>query len=258
MYPSIAYTRQAIIDIAKEDLEGYIDSLPIGFHIREYFHRAKDEIRQTTRVKKFDKVSRLPVFIEQHLDWLEMKYPDHKVPPNQNNFMHILEGWLGRLTQSKNVRLRKAKKALRAPHLVNFATHIVQRELGDEFALRILRKADGPFELKGFPSFLFIASGMKMVSIVFDEKQLEAGRNICAHEKRYEMCLLHEIGHFSLHKEYILQVQEVENLEQVFVRPAHEVDAWLYAGAIVAYLDSLRARITRLLLEEDKLGTLYY
>ena len=258
MYPSIEYTRQQIIDIAKEDLEGYIDSMPLYSNLRDYCLRAKEEIRQTTRVQKFETVQGTARFIETHLDWLEMKYPRHQLFPVQSDFMAILEGWIARMTRSRDEGLKKLKEAPRAPQLLNYANYIVQRELGDDWSLRVLSAKQSQFDLQGFPSFLLIASGMNMVSIVLDEKRLEAGRSVHAHEKRYEMCLLHEIAHFRLHRDYILRIQDMENLEKVRVRPAHEVDAWLYAGTITMYLDSLRARISRLLAEKDEQGLLYH
>ena len=252
MYTSLLHNPDDIIEAAKEDLQKYVDSIPKHRPIHQYFSYSKKEIKHHDDVGAFQRTKKISRFIEKHLDWLEMKYPDHKVGTYQQQFMEILEGWLLRFTQSKIKRLRTV---LRAPYIFEFADFIVKLNLGRQYSLKFLTKKQSGFDLKGFPSFLVISSGASAAYVVFDEEKINCkNKNLC--ERRYEMCLLHEVGHVRLHGDWIVSTQKATGQGQVSALPAFETDAWLYAYTVLGYLGGLRSRISRLLREEDNEGIL--
>jgi len=251
MFTSTYFSPQDIIAYAKTDICSFLDSIPSHQYIPRYFTRAKQEIEVSTSYKGFRPIRKLSTFVRKHLDWLEMKYPAHNVRVHQKGFLEMLDAWL--LGFAASHYKAKGKIASRA-HIIQFGHFIAQKTLGSNCGFTVLPKDTADVDMQGFPSFLLISRPLKTISVVLDTKRIGRSKKGDMSERRYQMCLLHEIAHVRLHSSWIIATQRTMRQKQVAVLPAHEADAWLYAHAIMGYLGGLRARITRLLREEDDQG----
>jgi len=252
MFTTLSLTPAKIVEEARKDLSEFIDSVPRNERLVTYFHLAKDEAKRW--YKRLAEITRLSKFLRRHLDWLEGKYPVDYRTTNykyQRRFLLILEGWLRRFTMSKESTL---PRIVRAPKIQEFGRFIAKHKLNKSYSFHCMSKQEGGYDLRGFPTFLFLAPGLSHASIAYDKEKIEAKTNPHACERRYELCFLHEIGHMRLHYDWILDTQEKKKEKQVCVMPQHETHAWLYAYAVMGCLAGLRSRIIRLVNRIDEEG----
>jgi len=241
-----------IAQSAVADLRGFLDATPEDQPLKKALGAFKDTLNR--KRLRFADHELLSEFLSGYLLWAESRYPI-RFPEGspERRFLLQLQKWLRIFRYSS---LANLDMVMRAPTLQEFARYVAASTYAPSTVMSTFRRqAQSKYDLKGFPSWLVIASHAHDIFIVFDDDRMFQGnRSVREIERRYEVTTLHEIGHAKLHLPWLYEEMRKRNKEQVVSKPRHEMEAWFYAYSVLGWIAGMRARVARLLNSVDNVG----
>ena len=252
MYPC-NYSSGQITSMARRDLIRFLDSVPREGVLYKAFQGLRQELNASKNsIGDLQKVSK---FLKQYLAWAENRYPiKFKKATWESYFLKALRSWLLQFTLSS---IQDFNTVRRAPRIQEFGRYVAAHCCFPEKGLNIAflsAFSEHGFDLKKFPSWLVMSNVCDDLFVIYDHDEIILStvdaRQI---ERRYELITLHEIAHARLHLK-TLRGKLSSKQRQATALPCDELEAWLYAKEILGHVAGLRARISRLLNETDKIG----